>query len=233
MKKLFLILVILFFCGFFDKSEGLTIHKPSKNFTSTEKRLRIAVLDTGISPFQLDKSYMCRDVPHIGTNGVTRFDKNGHGTNVVGLIGRSIDISKYCVTSFSVSGQIGDINPYLEALELISKYNPIAINISWASEGYDNKEFELIKKYTDSGIKVIVAAGNKGLNLGNGSCNIYPACHALNIKNNLIVVGSTNKKYSNHGYIVDEYYPGDKQGLPKKTGTSQSTANYTGKLFSK
>lgn len=199
-----------------------------------EKRLRIAVIDTGISEWQVNKPYMCKDIPFVVEKNAGFFDKQGHGTNVVGLIGNQINTSKYCITSYglNVSTTMTTMEKYLSMLIRIQQNKPFAINVSWSAVGYDAVEFRLLKYYTDTGVQLIVAAGNNANKLTKDDCNAYPACHALNIKKNFTVVGSLNPRYTNWGPVVSKFYPGDNIGYPAMTGTSQATANYTGFLFS-
>jgi len=236
MKNLIVILAFIMFISYaIQKSSPPMIVEPeTATYTGKvpEFRLRIAVMDTGLSPFQLEKPYMCKDKPFVNDENIAQFDKNGHGTNVVGLIGNAIDSTKYCITSYGIHNW-GSIESYNNMLEKIGHDNPHAINLSWADEGYSAVEYGLLKEYSDKGIIIAVAAGNKAQHMTEDSCDMWPACHALKIKKNFYVIGSPNKRYSNYGDFVYAYYPGDKQGFPPHTGTSQSAANFTGKLFSK
>jgi len=237
MKNIFLLFVIIvvFISNYQNTDPVKVIELPvTENHTSNpEYRLRIAVMDTGISAFQVDKPYMCKDKTYVTDDGIPSFDRHGHGTNVVGLIGQAIDDSKYCITSYGIHNW-KSMSKYLAMLKQISLDNPHAINLSWADEGYNGVEFDLLREYAeDKGVVVIVAAGNVAKNMTEDECNTWPACHAFKIKKNFYVIGSTNKRYTNYGSIVSAYYPGDKQGFPAQTGTSQATANFTGHLFAK
>jgi subtilisin family serine protease len=172
---------------------------------------------------------MCKDMPYFTMKG-GGLDYDGHGTNVVGLIGERVDVKKYCVTiyAFKKHSLISETNFYLSEM---SKHGVVGVNLSLASEGYDEGEERVIKNLTDKNIKVFVASGNSKKNL-DGGCDIYPACHKVR-NNKIIVVGSTDGSYSNYGKIVDVYIDGTKKGYPVRSGTSMSVAIATGLYFSK
>jgi hypothetical protein len=87
---------------------------------------------------------------------------------------------------------------------------------------------------------MVVAAGNEDISLDD-RCVIYPACYLKQMRemkevvnvSNFIVVGAKDTGSSNTGLVVTVTAVGKNQGYPKMTGTSQATANFTGKLFSK
>jgi hypothetical protein len=195
----------------------------------TETRKRIAVIDSGIRRDMVSEDYMCKDMP-IFASGRKGFDYQGHGTNIVGLIGERIDISKYCITSYSLSpGE--SVNEVIYFLYKMQKHGIVGLNISLASAGVNDTEGELLKTLTDKGVKVFIAAGNSGIDLGEW-CEIYPACHKTKNKK-LVVVGNKGNKSSNYGKWVDVWIDGNKKGYREMSGTSQATAIATGNYFSK
>jgi hypothetical protein len=195
----------------------------------TEKRLRIAVVDTGISTRQIKEKYMCKDMSYFSISTSGR-DWSGHGSNVVGLIGEKINTDKYCITiySFNKNTLLRETNYYLSVM---IKHRVVGVNLSIAASGYDKKEEESLRRLTDKNVKVFIASGNNRLNL-DIVCNVYPACHKKSNKK-LQVIGSTDKRYSNYGKIVDRYIDGTDKGKPVLSGTSMSTAIATGLHFSK
>lgn len=221
---LILILFILFLMQCTDKKTNV-----NRSPSITENRLRIAVLDTGISKRQFNEKYMCKDMPYFSIRS-KGLDWHGHGTNIVGLIGERINTKKYCITiyAFGVNPKLSETNYYLS--EMLN-HGVVGVNLSIQGEDYDMTEGDTIKKLTDSHIKVFVASGNSKFNL-NIKCNTYPACHKLSNRK-LIVIGSTDRRYSNYGRIVDKYIDGTKKGYPVMSGTSMSTAIATGLHFSK
>jgi hypothetical protein len=228
MKKLILIL-LLFFCflKFADSGDGV---RDGIDPVLTETRQRIAVIDSGIRRSMLDEDYMCKDMP-IFTTGVSGWDYHGHGTNVVGLIGERINTKKYCITSYSLPSTENNMNDIIYFLFKMQNHNVVGVNISMASAGFNRPEGEMIKHLTDKGVKVFVAAGNEGIELG-AFCDIYPACHKQKNKS-IIVVGNKYNKNSNYGQYVDIWVDGNNKGYMSMTGTSQATAITTGVYFSK
>ena len=196
----------------------------------SESRLRIAVIDTGVSREIADKSYMCQDNPIIEP------EVPDHGTNIVGLIGDRINSKKYCVYIFPLGNPVSGTR-YIQSLRHIAR-NPekyAGLNISLASDKPD--AYETFDKYekmylTDIAktVKIVVAAGNGRYKLDVG-CKIFPACHRESIKVNMFVIGNSKSKMSNYGPLVDKMIDGDMQGSPAMSGSSQSTAIFTGSLF--
>lgn len=205
-----------------------------------ETRQKIVVIDTGVWAFQSLEPYMC-DNSRLGV-GPSWIDKHGHGSNVIGLIGSKIDSKKTCIVSIKldISQSTNPEVEILKAAQMAEKLNPVAVNISMAGTLHYDSEQEVIIRMINKGIKVIVAAGNEDINLDK-QCVIYPACYLRDIKltktfvntSNFLVVGAKDTGSSNVGSVVTVTAVGAKQGIPVMTGTSQATANFTGKLFSK
>ena len=206
----------------------------------SETRQKIVVIDTGIKMFQSLSPYMCKN-GRLGSNS-SWLDKHGHGSNVIGLIGDKIDPIKTCIVSIKLDlGQ--SLTPEKDiatVMEMTEKLNPIAVNISMSGVIHYESEKQSFIRLINKGTKIIVAAGNESLNLDRG-CLIYPACYLKDIKSdrasssvsNFFVVGAKDTGSSNTGSVVTVTAVGKKQGYPVMTGTSQATANFTGKLFSK
>jgi subtilisin family serine protease len=182
---------------------------------------------------------MCK-YGNLGSNGW--LDGHGHGSNVIGLIGEKIDTNKTCIVSIKleVDGSKNPEKAIIEAMDMAEKLKPVAVNISWAGAVSFESELKSIIRMISSGVKVVVAAGNEGISLDT-YCGIYPACYLQKMKDmnnvinisNFIVVGAKDTGSSNTGTVVTVTAIGKDQGYPKMTGTSQATANFTGKLFSK
>lgn len=236
MKHLLLILVLILVVqsqDFSPTEQTIVLQPIDITPLVEERRLRIAVMDTGLSYNQVNQPFMCKDKPFVNYKTEQGFDKNGHGTNVIGLIGKTIDSSKYCITSYGIH-DYQKMDTYLEMLEVVEKDKPYALNLSWASPGYSYVEFETLKRLSeDQGVIIITAAGNLAQHMTEENCDMFPSCHAFKLEKNFYVIGSTTKRYSNYGTIVDEYIPSDDVGFPKRKGTSQAAAIFTGRLFSK
>jgi subtilisin family serine protease len=204
-----------------------------------DSRQKIVVIDTGVGYKQYKKPYMCK-YGNLGSKGW--LDGHGHGSNVIGLIGEKIDTDKTCIVSIKleVDGSKNPEKAIIEAMDMAEKLKPVAVNISWAGAVSFESELKSIIRMVSSGVKVVVAAGNGGISLDT-YCGIYPACYLKKMKDmnniinvsNFIVVGAKDTGSSNTGTVVTVTAIGKDQGYPKMTGTSQATANFTGKLFSK
>lgn len=181
-----------------------------------------------------------------------------HGQNVVGLIGDQIDSTKYCIyhIAFFFEHDNDNMPKYTNALMKILKLKNLAgVNLSVSNDpratpgrsAYDKFEDIILTALATTGIKVVVAAGNSHLLLTKTECNVYPACLRLKMskkaQKNFYVVGSSTyyKNYDGSVHIFSNLSDdlgifeedGVDVGTPPMTGTSQATAIFTGKLFSR
>lgn len=206
-----------------------------------DNRTKIAIIDTGIQSGVL-KEYLCKN-GHKDVTGYGLNDKDGHGTNVAGLVASSLDPRKQCLviikwyhtdqtqehrTQENVEQYLG--NSLRAALRANVKY----INMSLSGSAVYPLERWLIKVAVAKKIHVIVAAGNRGENLGR-YCDAYPACYPI-VSPYFHVVANYKENHripsSNWGGPVnarEDGYQREVLGI-KQTGTSQSAAVFTGKL---
>jgi subtilisin family serine protease len=190
----------------------------------------VAVIDTGVSFAQ--KHLLCKNGNISYTS--TLYDNHGHGTNVVGIIGSTMNKKKYCIISYKfyengISGAQA-IKNISKALRNAIDRGVKIINLSLEGPQPVSVERKLIKEALDKGIIVVVAAGNDGINLDK-KCKSYPACYKFKHKN-FIVVGAKDMRL-NFGSMIDYCEKGYRQGKPVLSGTSQATANFTKKLVKK
>lgn len=203
-----------------------------------ETRQKIVVIDTGVSMRQSSMDYMCKGGLQ-STHG-SWVDTNGHGSNVIGLIAEKINPKKLCIVSIKLDiPDKGDAYFYIaKSIRMAEEFSPVGVNISMAGSAKIESEFRSIVRMATSGVKIVVAAGNDSMNL-DLACDTYPACYKKEMmkrgipSRNFIVVGTVDTVRGNVGSIVTAKTFGKNQGFPKMTGTSQATANFTGKLFSK
>ncbi len=195
-----------------------------------EVRERIVVIDTAVDKGKFDKFY-CKD-------GFSRdfSDHSGrgshHGSNIVGLLTRGLPAHKYCITLlvFHPNGQYNRLLSYLPSIPR-SRY----INMSYGGPDSNPMEKAVIGGRLQRGARVIVAAGNDGLDLSK-KCNYYPACYGFKHKNYYVVgslSGGSLAPNSNHEGPVNAYSVGVNQtaGGYTLSGTSQATANFTNILI--
>lgn len=202
---------------------------------AAETRIKIAVIDSGIGQSQVNKEYVCENGVKTFISNDSGIDGHGHGTNIIGLIANRINAKTHCIVSYKViSGADGDIGYTVKSLLDISNDKSVKyLNVSMSGKGNDMDEMAGYLKVLNNGVIVNVAAGNDRENL-DMKCIFYPACYANEFKHpNFNVIGSSTGEYGNVGRIVTAYVDGTKKGYPVLTGTSQSTAIYTGKIISK
>jgi len=192
------------------------------------KQLKVAVIDTGLSLDYMKSTPLCRG-EHRDLTGEGFNDVHGHGTNVTGLIVNNAKSQNYCIVlikAYAFKEQHGKAH-LTEALEYAYQIKANIINLSGGGLNPIESERKIIQKILDAKITLVTAAGNDRLNL-DIDCRYYPACY----DNRIYVIGSTGG-YSNYGKYVDTIYDGNNKTAFGQTlsGTSQSTAIFTGKLL--
>lgn len=234
-------------------------------FEDDDHRKKIVVIDTPIAEHQVNAPYMCKNGTVSSVMGYSSYLSVlkqkfvsfifRHGENVVGIIASKIDQSKYCIYHIAwyhpgllTSNGNADVKYYTDALDQVFKLkHVVAVNLSLSNNLnyqslYSIKEEQSLNKLTKSGIKVIVAIGNKNFDLPETNCYVYPACLQPKMEKpmNFFVVGGKSVSLAVHSPISNysKYLRVDLedwvlQGNPQFTGTSQATANFTGKMFSK
>ena len=210
----------------------------TQNAFGFETRIKIGIIDSGISFSQSLGDHLCKDGRKSAIIFDSGLDRNGHGTNVFGLIAKQIDPKTHCIISYkfwdsqhSLNVELNITNSVYQARKDGVKY----INMSLGGPGSNASEMNQIGLALEEGVTIIVAAGNESTNL-NITCNYFPACYKkkfLKKYNNFIVVGAKDVDVANYGKIVEVYEKGYKVGTPVLTGTSQATAIHTGKIILK
>ena len=165
-----------------DRSHG--INSPSL-YAYTGAGVTVAFIDSGITSYQhpdLDDSRVLAFVDFVNGRS-TKYDDNGHGTHVAGIIGGTGKLSaqKYAgmapgasLVSLKVLNQDGEgsVGNILKALDWVytngKTYGVRVVNLSVGApvtESYYTDPLTLATRtLVDSGITVVAAAGNLGLN---------------------------------------------------------------------
>lgn len=221
------------------------------------KQIKIAVIDTGINPSLVQRKFLCKD-GHKDFSGTSIADSHGHGSSISGLIDQAVknkffnenlmnyyNIDKvkadYCqviVKYYNLKSPSTEVE--VSAWEYAISLKPDLINFSSGGTEFSYQEEAVVKKALDSGIIVVVAAGNDGRELGK-KYMYYPAV----LDKRLIVVGavdSNNKKTETSNYsnkYVDFLELGSEVisygllsgNLSTAGGTSQAAAIRSGKII--
>lgn len=216
----------------------------------TEKPIVIAVIDTGFGFANFghqaklckyghkdftDGSELTRD---YGTVAPLARDVHGHGTNVVGLIERSLtDEDNYCIVVIKFWTQeqstARNVGNTIKAFRYATNIKATIVNYSAGGPNETQAEKDAVIDYLNKGGKIVAAAGNEKENLDNKKNKYFPAQY----DDRIIVVGNVDANgvrdpSSNWGTRVSRTEVGvDQDGYGIiMTGTSQATAVATGKI---
>jgi hypothetical protein len=217
---------------------------PTQLIFAQEKRIKIAVIDTGIVFNEQTKPYLCNG-DHYDLTGTGLEDTQEHGTNVAGIIAEKINPKTHCllIIKFHHPGQ-NTFSQSLQGFKIAIKENVKYINYSSSgpveSKRSRDKERSIIQTALDRKIYVVTSAGNDDMELSSRACVIFPACYQFNSPF-FRVVGNgwsneTRHESSNYGTMVTDWRRGVRiKGLfgVKATGTSQSAAILTSELAGK
>ena len=151
-----------------------------------ETRIKIGIIDSGISYAQASGKYLCKGglkTTILFDNGI---DDHGHGENVFGLISNQINPETHCIISYKFwetgisadSTEVNVANSLFQARKDGVKY----VNMSLSGPGRNSKEFKQISLGIKENITYIIAAGNNNHNLDE-RCVFFPACYKKNLKN--------------------------------------------------
>lgn len=164
-----------------------------------------------------------------------------HGTLVTSLIVGTHDTNEVWGVAPNVTilplkfmrGSSGSIDDAIKAIDYAYNIGVRIINCSWDSTEYNNKLYELMKKYKD--ILFICSSGKSQNNLKNHP--IYPAAFDLENVISVVALDNQGQKYEFSGYGLDKQVaaPGKDvlAALPEGdityiSGTSFATAYVTG-----
>ncbi len=210
-----------------------------------DHRTPIAVIDSGYT-HENSEFVLCKGLRFDLTNTGIR-DVMGHGTAITSIIAERTDLTKFCIMPIKwihspVHYRNMTQNEDRETVDQIAstavnlaiKHKAKIINMSLDGRLYLPKERKSIINALINGIKVVVAAGNKGEDLYQ-SCRSYPACYEVGLPGFYVVAnyvglfrvsssnygGPVNAKENGHNLLVNGKY---------ETGTSMSAAIKTSKL---
>ena len=218
----------------------------SGNRTGTVSGVEVFIVDTGIDPTHSDLNVVGGiNYGNTARDSTAWFDEHGHGTHVAGIVGARDNsawtvgvapgIRLFSVRVFGSSGT-GATSTIIRGLDWIQRQRalrpttPMVVNMSLvcsASLALDRNVEALI----DSGITVVVAAGNSSTLASNYS----PARVADAITVAACSSTGTLATFSNYGSVVDLIAPGVsilstrwQGGVVRKSGTSMATPHVAG-----
>lgn len=215
----------------------------SWNRSLSGKNVKVAVIDSGISPHN--------DLTISGGKSFVKYttsfdDDNGHGTHIAGIIGAknnnigvvgvAPDSMLYALKVLDKDGN-GYLTDIIAALDWSVTNKMDILNLSLGSlESSPVLEYAINKAY-NSGILIVAAGGNEGKSDGKGDTVAYPAKYT-----SVIGVSAINKlkeraPFSATGNTIEFAAPGVSilsthlnNSYARFSGTSQATGFVTGNL---
>jgi len=171
---------------------------------TTGKKVKVAVLDTGISKH---KDLKIKDGVSFVSPDFN--DNNGHGTAVAGvtaallnnkgIVGVAPDVDLYAVKI--MEGSNGDLSNAIAGVEWAIDNNVDIVSMSFGMESYSQIFKEVLEGAYNNGILLVAAAGNE-------EDILYPAKYS-----DVIAVGAVDKDnnkvaFSSYGYELELVAPG-------------------------
>jgi subtilisin family serine protease len=179
----------------------------SYSYVSAGTGVTAYVVDSGIATSHPDFEGRAKNV--FDAFGGTGQDCNGHGTHVAGTIGgethgvaKDVVLAGVRVLDCNGSGSYSGVIAGLDWIAANSP-GPAVANLSLGG-GYSSAMNTAVKKLSDSGVTVVVAAGNSNVDAGTTSPASTPEA---------ITVAASDRNdqkasFSNYGSVVDTYAPG-------------------------
>lgn len=190
-------------------------------YSKTGKGVDVYVVDTGVRlthtefggrAFGLYDGYTKVGLPTYG------FDFHGHGTNVASIIaGKTYGVAKEATiySSRIFNGSTGTLATVINGLNACLKHHiskktgkPSIVNMSFACFGQMTEQ-HAIDQMIANGMVCVVAAGNDGRDLASPGYDLWPAEIDKAITVGAIDVLNKRTWFSNYGYEVDVFAPGN------------------------
>lgn len=191
----------------------------------------VAVIDSGINKNAINEKYLCK-TGHKAFLGYSIRDDNGHGTNIVSIIGPNLKKDQ-CIVVIKAWASWANGDQTANAYAMATQYAQTikAKFVNYSGGGAEPIDLERISLYRllQTGAHIAVASGNNKNKNMKSKCNYYPACYKFRHKNFHIV--STKRPFANDNFGFPIKYDRGCGGKPYLCGTSQATAFYMRKLI--
>lgn len=177
--------------------------------------------------FRPNAKFWCQTDEHRDFSYSSLEDNDGHAQAVIGAILTKMDVHKYCIVMLKWFNKPNETTDYksvvIRYLRYLNTINDVhAVNMSIAGNANFDEEKRQLEKLANKGVKLVIAAGNNGINLDD-DCSVFPACYRVTP----YVIGSTYPGIGNFGRVVaykrHPFYMG-------QTGTSMSAGYFTGEI---
>ena len=170
----------------------------------------VAVLDSGVNYNQEDLTSNLWKDSVTGKYGYDfvdgdddPMDLNGHGTHITGIIGaigdNSVGTTGVCWKAKVMTVRVLDALGQGTTSDIVSGINYAVskgakvINLSLTGSTFDQAESDAITSAQSSGVLVVVAAGNDGVNVDDPATPIYPCKFT---QSNILCVGALSQNYT-------------------------------------
>ncbi|MFC4766658.1 S8 family peptidase [Effusibacillus consociatus] len=204
---------------------------------TTGRRVKVAVLDTGIS----DHTDLKVAGRHSTINQKQALDPNGHGTHVAGtiaalnntfgVVGVAPNVSLYAVKAFQKNGS-AFLSDIIEGITWCIRNGMQVINMSFGMSQRSESLHEVIQRAFRNGIVMVASAGNDG---PNNQRLDYPALFSETIAVAAAAKGEGIANFSSRGEGIDVSAPGvgilstvGTNRYQEKSGTSMAAPHVTG-----
>lgn len=209
-------------------------------YQSTGKRVKVAVIDTGIALNHPDLKDNIKGGINVINNGASYNDDNGHGTHVAGIIGAlnneigvvgvAPEVDLYAVKAFDSRGQ-GNLSDVVEGIQWCIDNDIKIVNMSFGSQEENAVFRQAFQTAARRGLIMVAAAGNEK----ERNSVTYPGKYSEVLAVSALTQQGTLADFSSWGKEVGIAAPGVNirstylnGGYKELSGTSMAAPHVTG-----